>query len=133
MRNRRTDEQKPTAFNIGYQGRTVDDLVQALKSNGVTVLIDLRERPRSRVPGFGGWQLAASLEAEGIGYCAMGQTLGGFTCTPQMWCEGCVVVAEMVGHETVCLMCMERDASQCHRTQIAEILTAEHGITSINL
>jgi len=133
MKNRRTEEQKPTAFNIGYQGRTVDDLVQALKSNGVTVLVDLRERPRSRIPGFGGRQLAASLKAEGIGYYAMGRTLGGFTCTAKMWREGCVAVAEMIGEETVCLMCMERDVSQCHRAQIAEILTAEHGITSINL
>jgi uncharacterized protein (DUF488 family) len=53
---------------IGYQGATIDRLVEALVAAGVRHLIDVRAVPLSRKPGFSKRQLAAGLDAVGVRY-----------------------------------------------------------------
>ena len=53
---------------IGYQGRSVEDLIRALGDAQIGCVIDVRDVPWSRKPGFSKSQLAASLAAAGIGY-----------------------------------------------------------------
>ena len=47
------------------------DVIAALTGAGVATLIDVRDRPISRRPGFSKRQLAASLEEAGIGYVGL--------------------------------------------------------------
>ena len=120
-------------WNIGYQGRSLDGFIQTLQEAGVTMLVDLREKPFSRMVGFSKNVLRAALAKAGIAYKGMGATLGGFTCTPDMWIEGCKELARDAQTHAVAIMCLERDASKCHRRKIVEILQSEHGIASVPL
>lgn len=130
----------PEVLTIGYEGATPDRLIGALKEAGVRVLVDVRALANSRRPGFAKTSLTASLEAAGIGYLHL-RALG----TPA---EGRVAArsgrpaemrrifaAHLAGTEAqaalanltdlarqqrVCLLCLEADPRQCHRTLVAE-------------
>lgn len=125
----------PVVFNIGYEGRTQAELIRILKAQGVTVLVDLREKPRSRMRGLSRGPLSRALEAAEIAYHPMGQLLGGFTCVEGQWKLGCRALAKMVekDKEVVAMMCMERSWRKCHRRHLVAILASEHGIASMNL
>jgi len=109
-------------FNIGYQGHTLESFVAVLKENRVTLLVDVRESPRSRVPGFHATTLKRGLNEAGIQYTSAGQQLGGRTCSRAKWRRGCKRVVELAKEHRVCIMCMERDVEQCHRSKLAQIL-----------
>ena len=64
-----------TLFTIGYEKARLADVVAALAAAGVATLIDVRDRPISRRPGFSKRQLAAAVEAAGIRYLHL-QALG---------------------------------------------------------
>jgi uncharacterized protein (DUF488 family) len=55
-----------TLFSIGYEKARLVDVVAALQVAGVATLIDVRDRPISRRPGFSKRQLTAGLEEAGI-------------------------------------------------------------------
>jgi len=102
--------------------------IDVLKEAGVTVLVDLREKRGSRVKGFSKNKLRQALESQGITYWPMGKQLG-FTCTQDMWKDGCRKVADWAEkhYEVLALMCMERDPLQCHRLELSKILETEYG------
>src|ERR1700722_20543804 len=60
-----------TIFSIGYEKARLADVIAALTAAGVKTLIDVRDRPQSRRPGFSKRQLAAGLEEAGIGYVGL--------------------------------------------------------------
>ena len=93
------------------------------------MLVDLREKPVSRIKGFSKNKLREALAAGGIGYWPMGHKLGGFTCTPEVWEDGCREVATWLekNYEVLALMCMERDPLQCHRMEVSKILEDKYG------
>ena len=130
---RRKTEDGIVVWNIGYQGRTLEDFLQTLREAGVTVLVDLREKPYSRIAGFSKNVLRTALAKAGIAYKGMGAMLGGLTCTPDMWVEGCKELAQDAQTHAVAIMCLERDASKCHRRKLVEILESRHGIASVPL
>src|ERR1700722_12400846 len=55
-------------YTIGYQNSRVEDFVVALHLARVEMLIDVRDVPLSRKPGFSKTALAAILEKKGIAY-----------------------------------------------------------------
>src|SRR5688572_12712613 len=55
-------------FTIGYEQATVARVIDELKDARVDLLIDTRAVAASRKPGFSKKQLAAGLDARGIGY-----------------------------------------------------------------
>src|ERR1017187_1014985 len=58
-----------TIFTIGHSTRTLDEFVALLRQVDVTLLVDVRSIPRSRMtPQFNRDTLPDSLAAEGIGY-----------------------------------------------------------------
>jgi uncharacterized protein (DUF488 family) len=128
-----TARNEVVVWNIGYQGRTLEGFIQVLQEAGVTMLVDLREKPFSRIRGFSKNILRAALTQAHIAYKPMGSTLGGLTCTPEMWIEGCKELAQDARHHAVAIMCLERDAAKCHRRKLAEILASRHGIASVPL
>jgi uncharacterized protein (DUF488 family) len=137
----------PVLATIGYEGCTIDGVVDALRESGTTLLIDVRAVPQSRKPGFSKRQLAAALDEAGIAYVHL-QGLG----TPKPGRD-----AVRAGHpermETIfrehmtsgraqaelaqakglvrdrpaCLLCFERDHMTCHRRLVAEMIVAETG------
>jgi uncharacterized protein (DUF488 family) len=133
-------------FTIGYEKARLADIVAALADAGIATLIDVRDRPISRRPGFSKRQLAASVEEAGIRYLHL-QALG----TPPEgreagrrgeWTQFWEIVearlgtaeaelalqqaAEVAGQGASCLLCYEADWRRCHRRRVAEILAARH-------
>src|SRR6202140_296232 len=62
-------------FTIGYEKARLADVLATLAASGVATLIDVRDRPISRRPGFSKHQLTAAVEGAGIGYLHL-RTLG---------------------------------------------------------
>ncbi len=136
-------------FTIGYEKARLADVVATLAASGVATLIDVRDRPISRRPGFSKHQLAAAVELAGIRYVHL-QALG----TPPEGREAGkrrewerfwgIVDAKLASAEAElalqqaaaiaeqgasCLLCYEADWRVCHRRRIAEILVDRHGFT----
>ena len=132
---------------IGYEKARLVDVIAALQSAGVETLIDVRDRPQSRRPGFSKRQLAAGLEEVGISYVGL-KALG----TPpegreanrkrqweKFWrivdeklataeAEHALAEAAAIASKTpTCLLCYEADPHICHRSRVADILAARQG------
>jgi uncharacterized protein (DUF488 family) len=134
-------------YSIGYEKALLQDVIAALLAAGITTLIDVRDRPISRRPGFSKRQLAAAIEAAGMRYVhlsALGTPPEGRLAgrrrewdrfwtivedklaRPEAELELCHA-AQIVKAEPCCLLCYEADWRVCHRRRIAEILEARHG------
>ena len=55
-------------FTVGYQGHNVSDLIGKLKQLKIKTVVDVRENPVSRKPGFNKLELNNELKKEGIHY-----------------------------------------------------------------
>src|SRR5258708_26439493 len=64
-----------TLYTIGYEKARLGDVVEQLAASGVATLIDVRDRPISRRPGFSKRQLSAAVEEAGMRYLHL-QALG---------------------------------------------------------
>jgi uncharacterized protein (DUF488 family) len=138
-----------TLYTIGYEKARLGDVVAALVGAGVATLIDVRDRPISRRPGFSKRQLAAAVEEAGIRYLGLralgtppeGREAGRRREWDRFW--GIVEArlsspeAELAFNEATaaarqgasCLLCYEADWRCCHRRRVAEILAARDGFT----
>ncbi len=134
-------------FTIGYEKARLADFVATLTGAGVVTLIDVRDRPRSRRPGFSKGQLSAAVEEAGMRYLGLralgtppeGRLAGRRRDWDLFW--GIVEArletpeADLALHEaaqtvrqgTSCLLCYEADWRCCHRRRVAEILADRHG------
>jgi uncharacterized protein (DUF488 family) len=142
-----------TLYTIGYEKALLKDVVSTLAVARVANLIDVRDRPISRRPGFSKRQLAAAIEDAGMRYVHL-QALG----TPpegrlanrrREWDRFWGIVAEKLTRPEAelalreaaelakgapsCLLCYESDWQICHRCRIAEILAQCHGFAVCHL
>jgi uncharacterized protein (DUF488 family) len=136
-------------FTIGYEKARQADVIDVLTAAGVKILIDVRDRPVSRRPGFSKNQLAAAVEAAGMRYVGL-KALG----TPpegreanhkRQWDRFWQIVddklataeaeialqqaAATAAEAPSCLICYEADPRICHRSRVAAILSERHGFT----
>jgi len=137
----------PTLYSIGYEKALLPDVVATLLTAGVATLIDVRDRPISRRPGFSKRQLAAAIEEAGMRYvhlAALGTPPEGRAANHRReWDRFWQIVedklasteaeldlqqaAEIARAAPSCLLCYEADWQVCHRRRIAEILAARNG------
>jgi uncharacterized protein (DUF488 family) len=140
-------------MTIGYEGATQEDFVAALRAAQVSILLDVREAPVSRRPGFSKRDLAAAVEAAGIAYLHL-RGLG----NPKPGRDAAKVgdtdtylrifndhmksevarsdlrrAASYARRGGACLMCYERDHRRCHRDIVAAALAAETGVAVCRL
>lgn len=141
-------------FTIGYEKAALPELLRTLKHAKVELLIDTRAVAASRRAGFSKKMLAASLEEEGIQYLHL-QKLG----TPaegreaaragnyeKLWKiygshirtkdarEQLDALEDLIREgRRVCLLCYEREPTECHRSKIAEIIQERTGRKVENL
>lgn len=133
-------------FTIGHSTRSLEELIEALRSFGVDTLLDIRTIPRSRHnPQFNKDALPEKLAAEGIEYVHV-ESLGGlrhakkdspndawrnasfrgfadYMQTPEFE-EG---LAQLKAHAEAgrpALMCAEAVPWRCHRSLIGDVLVA---------
>lgn len=125
-----------TIYTIGYEGATQGEVITALERAGVKRVIDVRQLPLSRRPGFSKSSLAASLAERGIDYVhlkALGTPKPGRDAAkkgdratleavyagqlelPEAQAEAARMRA-LATEMPSALLCFERDPSVCHRT-----------------
>ncbi len=143
-----------TLFTIGYEKATARAVLDELKNAEVDLLADVRAVAASRRPGFSKRQLAAALDENEIDYLhlrALGTPADGrqaarsgriselfriyeaHLATPEAK-QDLDALTDLVGAgRRVCLLCYEREAEQCHRRRIAELVSARLGVAVENL
>lgn len=123
-------------FTIGYEGATLERLIDALAAADVSVLIDTRETPMSRRAEFRPKVLQAALAEAGIEYRsirALGAPKALRALAADNWdwfadgYRGRLLLARkelqdlvpLIETERVCLLCFEADPGACHRSLLA--------------
>jgi uncharacterized protein (DUF488 family) len=137
-------------FTIGYQGATIERLLETLAGEGVSVLVDTRENPMSRRPEFRRRRLEASLAEAGIGYVAAPE-LGapkelralaadewdafadGYRARLPLVREELERLVPLLRTERVCLLCFESDPDACHRSLLAHEIQTLLDVPAIHL
>jgi uncharacterized protein (DUF488 family) len=128
-------------YTVGYEGRTIGELLDALVQADVRRLVDVRELPLSRRRGFSKTSLTEALGELGIEYIHI-KPLGNPKRNRERYWSGdieggaeafrdhlhnksydaLVDLAKSLDEEAACLLCYERDHAACHRDVIAESL-----------
>lgn len=131
----------PKLFTVGYERRSLDELIAELIDADIDRLIDVRELPLSRRRGFSKTALSDALRKAGIEYVHVkalgnpkpnrerywaGDVEGGAAVYRKHLNNGSrsalVELADSLGEDPACLLCFERDHTECHRDVIVEAL-----------
>lgn len=136
----------PSIYTIGHSTRTLDELVSLLRAHGIDRLIDVRTVPRSRHnPQFNRETLSKSLRNRRLSYRHM-KSLGGlrharrdsinmgwrnasfrgfadYMQTPE-FSAALEQLIELAAEKRTAIMCAEAVPWRCHRSLIADALSA---------
>jgi uncharacterized protein (DUF488 family) len=135
-----------TIYTVGHSNRTLEFLITLLQGRGISRLVDLRTIPRSRHnPQFNKDTLPSMLKVVGIDYTHM-RALGGLRSprkdSPnQGWTNNSFrgfadymqtadfdqalrKLVDLGKGETLAIMCAEAVPWRCHRSLVADALTA---------
>ena len=137
-------------YTIGYEGTTIDAFLDALQDAGVTLLVDVRDFPSSRKPGFSKSPLRARLGEAGIGYehwkdlgtpkevrdayRATGDFQPFEEAYHRILADRTDVVERLavrVRSEAACLLCYERDPAECHRSILTTWMSARGTVRDV--
>ena len=142
--------QGKSVFTVGYERRTGEDLISALKDAGITILVDVRDRPFSRKPDFREKALRVLCSEANIEYQSwtdLGSTeeqrdklkatgdFSQFEAAFRKHAErkltapiGKLARLIQATSASVALLCYERCHDECHRSILGEMLADNHGI-----
>lgn len=137
--NEARSQESADFYTIGYAGRTIGDVIEALHTTGVTTLIDVRHAPVSMYkPDFSKTNLQRHLEAAGVLYLhfphlGIPREIRSLAIGKESrddlweWYDRCVV-DQFIGNNLhyflnaadhpVALMCLETDPTSCHRHRL---------------
>ena len=135
-------------YTVGYEGRTIDSLLNDLIRNGIRQLIDVRKNALSRKYGFVGKTMARLCAEVGITYIhvpalgipsRMRTNLSSLTAYDRLFDlyettilpsaeESITSVADLCTQKPSALMCFEASSSQCHRGRLARHLAPVSGL-----
>lgn len=127
-----------TVFTIGYEGLEIDAFMALLAEHGIETVVDVRELPLSRKPGFSKKPLASGLNLSGLEYVHMvalgcpkvvrdryredgdwNRYTDGFLKHLQMQKAGIDELLELATSSNCALLCYEADFNFCHRSMVA--------------
>jgi len=126
-------------FTIGYEGIDIDDFMLLLSEHGIETVVDVRELPLSRKPGFSKKSLSAVLNSSGLEYLHISE-LGcpksvrdrykedsnwkrytdGYLKHLNTQREAIADLSELCATSTCVLLCYEADHNFCHRSMVAD-------------
>jgi uncharacterized protein (DUF488 family) len=127
-----------TVFTIGYEGLDIDAFMSLLAKHDIDTIVDVRELPLSRKPGFSKNALANALSLSGRDYVHM-VNLGcpklvrdryrddgnwkryteGFLKHLKTQDKAIVELSVLAASSNCALLCFEADANFCHRSMVA--------------
>lgn len=127
-----------TLYTIGYQERSLEAFIGLLKEAGVGALVDVREVPWSRKPGFSRRELEEVLAAAGIEYVhaefagnpkhirkgehddVLARYRNYILHRPWIFDRLTALLEDIhASGQSACLMCYERHPDDCHRSVLA--------------
>jgi len=135
-----------TVFTIGYEGLSINAFLSLLSMHGIETVVDVRELPLSRKPGYSKRALADLLRVSGLSYIHMG-SLGcprpvrasyrydgdwkryttqflKYLATQK---DAIAELATLVEESTCALLCFEADYNFCHRSMVATAVSKRCG------
>tara|TARA_R110000751_G_scaffold137648_3_gene241101 strand:+ start:11963 stop:12445 length:483 start_codon:yes stop_codon:yes gene_type:complete len=127
-----------TIFTIGYEGMNIDNFLTMLQRQGVSTVVDIRQLPLSRKPGFSKKALQSALSNSGLAYVHLA-ALGcpkpvrdkyradkswknyteGFLNHLETQQDAIEELAALANTEKCALLCFEADHNFCHRSMVA--------------
>lgn len=135
-----------TVYTIGYEGLDVDAFMALLAKHGIETVVDVRELPLSRKPGFSKKSLASVLNLSGYEYVHM-VDLGcpkpvrdryrddgswkryteGFLKHLRTQVAAIADLANLARTSNCALLCYEADFTLCHRSMVADAVREHCG------
>ena len=130
-------------FTIGYEGAALGDFIDTLLYARIDRVVDIRDVPASRRPGFSKNKLREALAEQDIEYTHL-KPLGDPKDGREAMRRGDVKAfeeifgahiqsaasqdalkdaVELASNETIVLLCFERDPKHCHRTIVAGLMS----------
>jgi Protein of unknown function, DUF488 len=140
-------------YTIGYEERSVDGFFDKLLRTGIRVILDVRANPISRKYGFAKKSLGAiagklelkyehwpqlgisSEKRQGVHTSAEFRQLFGYydrVILPRVN-DDVTKMAKQIQKAPSVLVCMERQAPDCHRSRLAKALSAASGLSIVDL
>ena len=120
------------AYTLGTSNRARDEFVELLRHFGIRAVVDVRRFPKSRVPHFAQDAFRQFLDAAGVAYFHMGDTLGGYRSpdyeTYMKTSEfklGLRRLMDQCERRPTAIVCAEKQPWRCHRRFVGRALTAE--------
>jgi uncharacterized protein (DUF488 family) len=135
-----------TVFTIGYEGLDLEAFLSLLAEHEVMTVIDVRELPLSRKPGFSKKALSSALIRSDLGYVHLPK-LGcpkpirdryredgdwqdyteRFLAHLEAQKTAVAELSEMVNSSSCALLCYEADFNFCHRSLVASAVREQCG------
>jgi len=106
----------PTILTIGHSNKTSHELIEKLKENKVSILVDVRSKPYSKYnPQFNRELFSQVCRNKGVKYLYRGRNLGGLL-ENTYYDEAIAELKKMaIEGEVPCVMCSEAEPEKCHR------------------
>ncbi len=137
-----TLKKRKIIYTIGYEGKTIEKLIEILRNNNISVLVDVRELPLSRKNGFSKKALKEHLTKAGIEYISLKELgspkelrhslrdktikIGEFKELYRKYLNehpnALKRLEEIAMSKLTVIMCYEANWQVCHRSVIAEFL-----------
>ena len=125
-------------YTVGYEGLDIDSFLSLLADNDIETVVDVREMPLSRKPGFSKKSLASVLNLSGREYVHM-VNLGcpklvrdryredgnwkryteGFMKHLKTQDDAIAELSALAATSNCALLCYEADSNFCHRSMVA--------------
>ncbi|SMP79621.1 Protein of unknown function, DUF488 [Noviherbaspirillum suwonense] len=134
-------------FTVGYEGLDIDVFMSLLAEHNVETVVDIREIPLSRKPGFSKKSLTSALHFSGFKYVHM-VNLGcpkpvrncyredgdwkrykqGFLKHLKKQKAPIAELSDLAGSSNCALLCYEADFNFCHRSMVANAVRDYSGM-----
>ena len=144
----------PNLYTIGYEGLSLQQFIQIVKKHEIQTIVDVRELPLSRKPGFSKTKLSQALEIAGVKYKSV-RSLGSprslrheyreskdwddfsrrFSEYLESQNDPLNELVTLAYQENTCLLCFERMNTTCHRSIVAKqaVQSAKNGLRVMHL
>lgn len=142
---KKTNSMPVTVYTVGHSIHSMERLIEILKSNKISEIIDVRSQPYSKFqPQFNRRDIEGPLRAAGISYLFLGNDLGARSNDTSCYVNGRAqyqriaatkgfglaidrVLSESADNR-VALMCAEKEPLECHRTLLVGQALFSQGI-----
>lgn len=138
------DTERTRLFTLGYEGRSLGEVLELVRSHAIDQVLDVRENPSSKKPGFSEAELREALGRIGVSYVPLPE-LGCASPSRHAFWKGNPPEAffteyrrrlaerphafpdllQRVASKRSLLLCLERDPARCHRAVLVARLREE--------